>query len=216
MNVIQTNLFILSNLPISKLVTIVFPVNKDNKWRSHGGRVVGLCFPMFLLILANAIVRYAYLIIFILIFIQAHKLLQKQMSLLQNSTLTFQWQAMFKKLMILPQHFITQFSPTAIASHQKTPPLSPLRNNILYSRTSFLWYPEQSMQYPIQILSLNKALVAASSSLKATGFQIHCRLLLSVNSFVLSLTNEPAAVSRLRTLYSTFSILTATMTAPSL
>ena len=55
------------------------------------------------------------------------------------------------------------------------------------------------MQYPIQILSLNKALVAVSSSLKATGFQIHCQLLLSVNSFVLSLTNEPAGMSRLRT-----------------
>lgn len=102
----------------------------------------------------------------------------------------------------------------------KNLPLSPFTNNVLYSRTSFffffLWYPEQSMQYPIQILSLNKALVAVSSSLKATSFQIHCWLLLSVNSFVLSLTNEPAGMSRLRTLYSTCSILTATMTVPSL
>lgn len=39
--------------------------------------MVTLCSPTLLLILANGIMRYAYLIIFILIFIQAHKLLQK-------------------------------------------------------------------------------------------------------------------------------------------
>lgn len=180
--------------------------------------MVGVCSPTFLLILANTIVRYAYLIIFILIFIQAHKLLQKQMSTFQNATLIFQWQATFVKLLILPQHFITQFSLTSTASHQKTPLLSPFRNNIFYSRTFwvFLWYPEQRLQYPIQILSLNKALVAVPSSLKATGIQIHWQLILSVNSFVLSLTNEPAGMSRLRTLHSTCSILAATMTVPSL
>lgn len=86
----------------------------------------------------------------------------------------------------------------------------------IFKDLSFFWYCEQSMQYPIQILSLNKALVAVSSNLKATGFQTHCQLLLSVNSFVLSLANEPTGMSRLRTLYSTRSIPTATMTAPSL
>lgn len=52
--------------------------------------MVGFCSPTFLLILANTIVRHAYLIIFILILIQAHKLLQNQMSILQNTKLIFQ------------------------------------------------------------------------------------------------------------------------------
>lgn len=124
---------------------------------------------------------------------------------------------MFKKLTILPQSFTIQFSPTAIESHLKKPTtFSFPKQCFIFKDLSFLWYHEQSMQYPIQILSLNKALVAVSSNLKATGFQTHCQLLLSVNSFVLSLANEPIGMSRLRTLYSTCSIPTATMTAPSL
>lgn len=83
--VTQTKPFLLSNLPSSKLLTQSIQTGTADLWRDY----------LFVFShppsdSSNAIVRFAYLVIFILIFIQAHKLLQKQMSILQNITLIFQ------------------------------------------------------------------------------------------------------------------------------